>query len=441
MNRFPLIPCAVALCGGVIAAKAEKPNIVLILADDLGYGDLGCYGQSKIKTPELDKLADSGMRFTQAYSAASVCSPSRASLLTGFSQGHAPIRANREVPGGQMPLPEGTHTVARALKSAGYATACFGKWGLGPSGSSGDPSAMGFDRFFGYKDQAHAHDYYPKYLDDDAGRKTLDGKTYSAELIGEKTVSWLKQQKPGKPFFLFAATTLPHLKLQVPSVTRYAKEPWKEPQKKYAAMVSYLDAYVGKIRDTLKSQGLDKNTVIVFTSDNGPDSANGVSEFFDSAGGLRGVKRGMYEGSLRMPFIVNWPGHIPAGKTEKTPVALYDLFATFADIAGAKAPEKTDGLSLAPLWTRGEAPSARPLYFELHEPDFRHAVRLGDWKLLRPNAKSGYELYNLAEDAKEAKNLAEANPAKVAELKALIPSLRSDGGGQWKAKAGPKSES
>lgn len=388
------------------AAEKTRPNIVFILADDLGIGDVGCYGQTKIKTPNIDRLAAEGLRFTQAYSPTSVCAPTRASFITGLHQGHSPIRHNQEIPGGQMPLPEGSASVARTLKDAGYATGCFGKWGLGPVKSSGDPQKIGFDQFFGYICQAKAHHYYPQVLQDNGADVELGGKTYSADLIAERMNAWLKKQAATqKPFFLFHSTTLPHTELSSPHLDLYADKDWPKGPKTYAAMVTTLDNHVGAIVKTLKDAGVYENTLIIFSSDNG--YAGPAGNFFNSTSGFRGNKRSMYEGGLREPFIAVWPGKIAAGKTnDKTPVVLYDLHATFASAAGAKAPGG-DGMDLMPLFTSGVAPKRDMLYFELYEPNFRQAARIGDMKVVIPSVGAKPELYDLSKDPEEKNNLAE----------------------------------
>lgn len=417
-------------------AAMRKPNIVFILADDMGYGDLGCYGQKKIRTPNLDRMAAEGMRFTQAYSGTSVCAPSRCSLLTGLHTGHSYIRANRELPGeGQIPLPAGTFTVAGLLKDSGYATACAGKWGLGFIGTSGDPLKNGFDHFFGYNCQRQAHSYYPDHLWRDEERVPLDGKTYSHDLMTEDALQWVKAHKAG-PFFLYLAYTAPHENIAVPELEPYVKElPWKPHQKTYASIVSRMDRDVGRLRALLKELGLEQNTLVIFASDNGQDGPD--AKFFDSNGGLRGTKRDMYEGGFREPFIACWPGSIKAGTVEKTPIAFWDFLPTAAELADAKIPQgkTTDGVSIAGLLRGGPAPKRDYLYWELHEGRFIQALRQGDWKVVKNGPNATVELYNLADDPQEKNNLAGAQPERVATLEKLMREARTDSE-LWPVKAG-----
>lgn len=413
------------------SAREEKPNIIFILADDLGQADLGCFGQTKIKTPNLDRLAAEGTRFPQAYSGTSVCAPSRGSLMTGLHMGHAPIRANREIaPGeGQMPLPEGTITVAQVLKGAGYATACTGKWGLGMFGTSGSPLKKGFDRFYGYNCQRHAHSYFPTHLYDDDRRVELDGKTYAADRIADETLAWVRKNAE-KPFFLFHATTLPHGKYEIDDLGEYGGTDWTPKQKAYAAMVSRLDRHVGKLLDLLKELKIDDRTLILFAGDNGsafaPDSADG--KLFGS-GGLRGQKRSMYEGGLRQAGLARWPGTVPAGRVSQEPWAFWDFLPTAAELAGAALPAafKPDGVSIVPLLKGGAAPRREAFYWELHEGGrFIQAVRFGDWKAVRNGLGAPLELYDLKADPGEARNAAADQPDLVARAEKLLEASRVD---------------
>ncbi|MCH9022929.1 MAG: arylsulfatase, partial [Planctomycetes bacterium] len=354
--------------GSVVQAALKpghRPNIIFILADDVGQGDLGCYGQKRIKTPHLDRMAVEGTRYLQAYAGTSVCAPSRTSLMTGLHLGHAPSRGNKKPPGtkeGQWPIPADMPTVATILKSAGYATACMGKWGMGYFDSTGSPLKKGFDRFYGYNCQTKAHSYFPPYLDDNDQRIELDGKTYSQNLIQNEVLKWVRQQNEG-PFFLYYSTVLPHGNYEIDHLGQYAnRQGWSKLQKTYAAMVSRLDSDVGELLALLKEMGIDDNTLVIFAGDNGssfaPDSD--VGRFFDQSmgGKLRGYKRTMYEGGLRQAAIARWPGTVPAGRVSEEPWAFWDFLPTAAGLAGVKVPAhcKTDGLSLVSFLKGGPAP-------------------------------------------------------------------------------------
>jgi arylsulfatase A len=370
----PAFPLAAMRCllflllAAVSLPAADKPNLIFILCDDLAQGDLGCYGQKLIQTPNLDRMAAEGTMFPQLYSGTSVCAPSRASLMTGLHTGRSPIRANREIqPEGQKPLPEGTVTVAEVLKSAGYATACAGKWGMGMFDTPGSPLKRGFDHFYGYNCQRHAHRYFPDYLWDDDRRIELDGKTYAQELIQQDAEKWLRAHAGG-PFFFFYAITLPHGKFEIDDLGAYADKPWTDLQKTYAAMVSRLDRDVGRVLDLLKELKIDDNTLVVFAGDNGAsfDPKSEVGSLFnqDMGGKLRGYKRSLYEGALRQAGIARWPGKLPAGRVSEEPWAFWDFLPTAAELAGAKLPAgyQTDGLSVAALLQGGAAPKREAFY-------------------------------------------------------------------------------
>ncbi|MCD6049489.1 MAG: N-acetylgalactosamine-6-sulfatase [Verrucomicrobia bacterium] len=417
----------------------RKPNIIYILSDDLAQGDLGVYGQTKIKTPNLDRMAAEGTRYTQAYCGTTVCAPSRASLMTGLHTGHSPVRANFEAqPEGQFPLPAGMLTVAKLLKDAGYATACMGKWGMGMFDTTGSPLKNGIDHFFGYNCQRHAHSYFPTYLYNDDKRIELPGndgkgvgKTYAQELIAQETGNWVKQQKD-KPFFLFYAITLPHGRFEIDDQGIYAKEPWTEQQKNYAAMVTRLDSDVGRLLATLKELKIDENTIVFFSGDNG-SSFNPTSEIgkaFDQTmgGKLRGFKRSMYEGGVRQAGLARWPGKVPAGRVSDEPWAFWDFLPTAAELAGATLPKgaKTDGLSLVSFLKGGPAPKREYFYWELHEAKSIQAIRFGDWKAVRNGPSAAIELYDLKADSGEKNDLAAAKPDLVAKAEALMKSARVD---------------
>lgn len=408
-----------------LPAADRPPNIVFILADDLGYGDLGCFGQKVLKTPRLDRLAGEGMRFTQFYAGSTVCAPSRCVLMTGLHTGHCLIRGNAKV----NLRPEDV-TVAEVLKQSGYATGLFGKWGLGHEGSTGLPTRQGFDEFFGYLDQHHAHNYYPTFLirgeervplknvvpnEDPLGSGVASEKVeYSPDLILAEALSFLDRRKDA-PFFLYYATTLPHANnegkndgMEIPDLGRFAKEDWPKPEKGRAAMIERLDADVGRLLDKLDEHGLSENTVVFFSSDNGPHNEGGSkADFFDSNGPLRGTKRDPYEGGIRVPTIVRWPGHVPAGATSEHAGYFGDFFATAAELAGAKAPERLDSLSFVPaMLGKPDQPPHDFLYWEFYEQGSFQAVRLGEFKAVaRPIGGNEVELYDLSRDPAEAENL------------------------------------
>jgi arylsulfatase A len=436
------------LCPTDAAGETRPPNIIFILADDLAQGDLGCYGQKKIRTPNIDRMAAEGTRYTQAYCGTTVCAPSRASLITGLHSGHSPVRGNREQkPEGQFPLPAGTPTVAELLKRGGYATACIGKWGMGMFDTSGSPLKKGFDHFFGYNCQRHAHSYFPEYLyrgDYPFGLYENDGKgvgrTYAQQLIADETMVWLRAQKD-QPFFLFWALTLPHGRYEIDDLGEYADRDWTPQQKTYAAMVSRLDRDVGLLLQTLKEIGVDENTVVFLAGDNGsalpPQSP--IGSFFEQAGnGLRGHKRSMYEGALRQAAIVRWPGQVPAGRVSDEPWAFWDFLPTAAELSGVKLPAdwKTDGLSLVPFLKGGTAPQREYFYWELHEAGFRQAIRMGDWKAVRNGPRQSVELYDLKADPGEKTNLAEQNADVLRKATALLSSARTDDP-NWPMKEAP----
>ena len=452
---------AALLCSCSSDKKAEQPNIVFILADDLGWGDLSCYGQQKFETPNIDRLAAEGMRFTQCYSGTTVSAPSRSCLVTGTHSGHTAIRGNRELdPEGQFPLPEGAQTIFHDLKNAGYTTGAFGKWGLGFVGSTGDPNLQGVDKFYGYNCQLLAHSYWPDHLWDNETRIELEDNrndetygtgSYAPDLIHEHALAFLDEAaKDGKPFFLWYPTTIPHAELKVPEDSiiqklrgRYPEKPYKgcdpgmpgflhggyisqeEPHATFAAMITRLDTYVGQIVDRLKELGLYDDTIIIFSSDNGPHMEGGADpDFFDSNGPWRGYKRDVYEGGIRVPMIVRWPGHVAEGVETDFMCSFWDLMPTFRELTSTAGTEGMDGVSLLPLLTGKKGQKEHGyLYFEFQELGGRQAVRQGPWKLVHMAIRSDnprYELYNLDDDPGETNDIAEANPEKVEELKALM---------------------
>ena len=415
-----------------------KPNIVFILCDDLAQGDLGCYGQKIIQTPNLDRMATEGTRYTQGYSGTTVCAPSRSVLMTGLHTGHCPIRANREVqPEGQKPLPEGTITVARLLKDAGYATAACGKWGMGMFDTTGSPLKLGFDHFYGYNCQRHAHSYFPTYLYNDDQRFDLPGndgkgtgKTYAQELISGEALKWVRDHHAA-PFFLYYAITLPHGRHEIDKLGIYADKDWTPTQKAYAAQVTRLDSDVGRLLDLLRELKIDQNTLVMIAGDNGSsfDPKSEVGSLFNQASnGLRGYKRGLYEGALRQAALAWWPGKVPAGRVSDEPWAFWDFLPTAAELAEAKIPAEchTDGLSLVKFLQGGHAPSRDHFYWELHEGTSLQALRFGNWKAVRNGPEKPIELYNLENDAAEQNDLAKQKPDLVAQAEALMKSCRTE---------------
>ena len=431
-------------------SRTSRPNIIFILADDLGYGDLGCYGQAKIKTPNLDKLAAEGVRFTDFYAGSTVCAPSRCALMTGLHSGHGRIRGN-----GSLALGPNDVTVAEILKAAGYHTGLIGKWGLGDEHSLGLPQKKGFDEFAGYLDQVHAHDYYTTYLWRHDPRTGFDGQQplyenlagkkglYTHDMFTTAALNFVRINKPDRsnhyqPFFLYLAYTIPHANneegrrtgngMQVPSDAPYSTEPWPQTEKNKAAMITRLDTDVGKLLDKLKSLRIDESTLVLFSSDNGPHKEGGVDpRFFESSGPLRGIKRDLYEGGIRVPLLVRWPGKIKPGQINEQPWAFWDFLPTAAALAEAKPPANLDGISILPLLL-GETQTNRHeyLYWEFHERGFQQAIRMGDWKAVRPQAGEPLELYNLKADLGEKRNVAGENPQVVAKMEQLFKNARTD---------------
>ncbi|MFK4104594.1 sulfatase-like hydrolase/transferase [Streptomyces sp. NPDC019531] len=435
-------------------AASGRPNVVVILADDLGYGELGSYGQKLIRTPRLDALAADGLRFTDAYAAAPVCAPSRCSLLTGLHSGHATVRENPWGPGGQGALTERDFTFAEALRTRGYRTGAIGKWGFGPEAPDqpSHPNSRGFEEFYGYLTHHHAHGYYPEYLWHNGTREEIPGnrggahEVYAPDLIEARALSFVDAHR-NEPFLLYLAPTLPHAPSQDPDVGEYADRPWSGPDRRHAAQVTSFDTLVGKVTDRLTDLGLAERTIVLVTSDNGPHEEGGTDpEVFDGNGPLRGIKRNLYEGGIRVPLIAWSPRRIPAGTTDR-PTPLTDLLPTLADLAGAPAPTDVDGLSLAPL-LRGGTDVARhdSLYFYRNHAGvtpladatdhgrgrrLAEALRRGDLKAVRfapgqnrrvPDDQWDVELYDLARDPGERDDLATARPAEAAALVRLMRS-------------------
>lgn len=415
----------ISLCSAVYSQESfqPRPNVIFILADDLGYGDLGCFGQKLIKTPCIDQLAREGTRFTQAYAGATVCAPSRCSLMTGKHNGHAAIRGNQEVqPEGQLPMPPDTYTVANLMKQAGYATGLVGKWGLGHPGSASTPNKMGFDYFYGYNCQRKAHEYYPEYLWRNEDQVKLNGEKYSHDLLAQEAIDFI-QRKKSEPFFLYLAFTIPHSKLQVPDTAAYDEQAWPDDLKRLAAMITRMDTDVGRIMAKLKELSIDENTLVIFASDNG---AAYQDKLFQHSGPLRGHKRDMYEGGLRTPAIVRLPGMIKAGKVSEQVWTFADFLPTMAELTGVKVPGAIDGVSIWRAWLTGELQEHPPIYFEFHERGFNQAARIGDWKGVKMSSVAPLELYNLADDLAEAKDVASQHPDEVSRFEAFLKSARTE---------------
>ena len=466
-RSMPLQPLLACLALAALAPAQRPPNIVLILADDLGYGELGCYGQERIATPRLDRLAREGMRFTQHYAGAPVCAPSRCVLLTGKSLPHAEIRGNREVqPEGQHPLRAGPPTLAERLRRAGYVTGAFGKWGLGAPGTTGAPENQGFDRFFGYNCQRQAHNFFPPWLWRNDVRVALDndpfaahqrlsapppdyerfvGRTRASDLIVAEALGFLSSERD-RPFFLYLPFLEPHVALQPPQrlVDAYPRSwddtpylgtrgylPHPRPRAAYAATISHLDEHVGAVLDQLERLGLADRTLVLFTSDNGPThDVGGVdTEFFRSAGGLRGRKGSLYEGGIRVPLLARWPGRIAAGSVSNHVCGFQDHLPTLLDLAGLPRPLDAEGHSFRPtLLGQPGTRDAEFLSWEFFEYGGQQAIRKGRFKGIRRNLHreiQPLELYDLEVDPGETRNLAAEHPPVVAELDAILRAHRT----------------
>jgi arylsulfatase A-like enzyme len=428
--------------------KPDRPNIILIVADDLGYGEVGAYGQKKIKTPNLDRMAAEGMRFTQFYAGSTVCAPSRATLMTGLHTGHVRIRGNTP----RVPLAREDLTIAELLKHSGYATCAIGKWGLGlePTGETlrkdqwfATPNQKGFEEWFGYIDQQKAHDYYPEQLWRNEDLFQLDRNMYGNK--GDYSHHYFTRAalnfpliNKNKPFFLYLAYTIPHANpklaretgngMEVPSDEPYSNETWPQPEKDKAAMITLMDRDIGLLLDVLKEHGLDENTVVFFTSDNGPHKAGGNDpEFFNASGPFRGIKRDLYEGGIRVPMIARWPGKIPAGEVSDQVWAFWDFLPTASEIARIPPPRRIDGISMLPaLLGRKQTNQHAFLYWEFHERGSKQALRMGDWKAVRLAPGAPLELYHLRNDPGETKNVAADNLKIVAKMEASLKTARAE---------------
>lgn len=449
---------AAARRGATASAAAKPPNIIFILADDMGYGDLGCYGQEQVLTPRLDAMAAEGVRFTQCYAGSTVCAPSRCCLMTGMHTGHARIRGNDRVP-----LEPGDTTVAEVLRGAGYETALIGKWGLGDIGTTGTPTRKGFDHFFGFLDQQHAHNHYPDYLWENETRvelpenvqhETFEGvcaqcETFADDLFTEKALAFIEKDR-NRPFFLYLSHVIPHANnergaalgngMQVPDFGPYADKPWPDPIKGHAAMITRLDSYVGRVLDTLRARGLDRDTIVLFTSDNGVHKEGGTDpNFFQSSGPLRGIKRSMHDGGIRVPMVAWGPGRVPAGVVSDQVWAFWDFLPTAAELAGAQALAGLDGVSVAAALTGAAKVDHPPLYWEFHEGGYFRAARMGDWKAVSLSPDEPTQLYKFPEDIGEANNIAADHPDIVAQVDAFMASARTPSE-HWPGRAGKKKQ-
>ena len=432
--------CRVQPAGAAQRESNRKPNIVWMMADDLAINHVGFTGQKLITTPHIDRIAAEGRRFSQAYAGHCVCAPSRSCLMTGLHTGHTTVRNNSAPgPGGgavkaeggwRLPLQDADVTVAEVLKGAGYATGIFGKWGLGENESPGQPNQQGFDEWFGYLNQNRAHEYYTEYLWRNQEKVFLEGnkkepKTdYSHDLIHKESLRFLERNKD-KPFFLYLAYTIPHAKLQAPDLGEYADKDWPKDQKIYAAMVSRLDRSIGEVMARLKEYGIDENTIVFFTSDNGSAVSGGDWERFEGLGPFRGKKGGLYEGGLRVPMAVRWPGRIEAGGTSDHVWAFWDFLPTAAELAGVARPAKIDGISIVPALTGQKQTAHEFLYWEI-PGGLKQAVRMGDWKAYRPGKGKPLELYNLKTDIGEENNVADQHPDVVARIEVYLQTARTE---------------
>jgi arylsulfatase A-like enzyme len=432
-------------CGGLPTKRTNRrPNIIYILADDLGYGDLGCYGQKMIKTPQLDKMAAQGMRFSRHYSGSTICAPSRCCLMTGLHTGHCRIRGNSD-----GPLLEEDITVTRLLKSAGYRVGVIGKWGLGDKGTSGEPLKKGADYFCGYLDQVHAHNYYPEWIWENYRKIRLNNHVipaavkyaeskggfadvrndYTHDIFTNKALEFIENNKD-REFFLYLPYTIPHANsesilfdqhgMEVPDLGIYADRDWPEKQKALAAMITRMDGDIGRILQKLGELGIDENTCVIFASDNGPHAAGfNDPHFFNSSGGLRGIKRDLYEGGIRVPMIVRMPGTVKAGTESRHISAFWDFLPTACDIAGRETPGDIDGISFLPELTGKAQQKHNYLYWEFHEQGGHYAVLKGRWKyILLPGGTAG--LYDLDSDPAESENIAVSHKEIAAELEKII---------------------
>jgi arylsulfatase A len=451
-----LLLAALFALAAPVQQRTDRPNILLIQADDLGYGDLSAYGQSRFQTPSLDRLAREGIRFTQYYAGSTVCAPSRTALMTGLHTGHAWIRGN-----GDIPLRDQDVTVAMSLRDAGYRTAVIGKWGLGGPGTSGQPDRKGFDYAFGFLDHRHAHRQFTDHLWRNGERVATDANLdYVNDLFTRETAAFI-ERADSRPFFVYLNYTVPHAELRVPADSldplrgQFPETPFvnKEadakvsgpdnvslgyrsqptPHAAFAAMITRMDRDIGRLADLVHDRGLERQTLLLFISDNGPhEEGGGDPQFFKSSGGLRGIKRDLYEGGIRVPMIAQWTGTIPAGRLSTHVWAHWDIFPTLAELSGARVPPNLDGMSMARA-LRGEPQATHEfLYWEFHERGFQQAVRMGGWKAVRLKSGAPLELYNLESDPHEERDVAAANPEIVSKMETYLKTARTPST-QWPA--------
>jgi arylsulfatase A-like enzyme len=446
---------------GKQVAKADSPNVILVLVDDMGIGDLGLYGQKTLATPNLDKMAEEGMYFTNMYCGSTVCAPSRATLITGKHTGNASVRGNKP----QQVVDDSEYTIAKVFKDAGYKTGAVGKWGVGRYMPLDDPRRKGFDYFYGYINMFHAHNFYPEYLYENGEKVLLRNKTkrvdginpwagdsvregmgvaelridYTHRLFDSTALSFIEQNKNEK-FFLYLAYNVPHANnekrpdgMEVDDYYEFADTDWPIQEKGFAAMIKNIDNSMAMILEKLKEEGIDENTMVLFCSDNGPHNEGGHSfEFFDSNGIYRGRKRDLYEGGIKTPFIVRWPGTVKAGKHSDNHFAFWDFLATFADLTSVEVPSKTDGISFLPTLLGKEQKETHDyLYWEFYEGNGKQAILKGNWKAIKlnvsnPDKETIFELYNLETDPGENNNLAKEYPEMVREFEELFLSARTE---------------
>jgi arylsulfatase A-like enzyme len=461
-----VVVLAVPWSHGSPAAQPTRtaPNVLLIQADDLGYGDLSVYGQARFETPSLDRLARDGITFTQYYAGSTVCAPSRTALMTGLHTGHAWIRGNGGMPGGDVPLRAEDVTIAEVLKGAGYRTAIIGKWGLGQPGTTGEPNKQGFDYAFGFLDHRHAHRQFTDHLWRNGERLAVDvNNDYVNDLFTKEAAAFL-ERSDARPFFVYLNYTVPHAELRVPDDSlaqfrrKFPEQPFvnrtadekqtgarpelpslgyrsqPEPHAAFAAMIVRMDRDIGRLTDLLRERGVDRRTLVMFISDNGPHQEGGRDPiFFKSSGGLRGIKRDLYEGGIRVPMIARWPGVIPAGRSSDHAWAHWDVLPTLAEIAGTRAPNGLDGLSMLRALRGEPQPTHDAFYWEFHERGFQQAVRMGRWKAVRLKTGEPLEVYDLDVDPREERNVAAANPDVVARIETYLRTART-GSERWPGK-------
>jgi arylsulfatase A len=436
--------------------STSPPNILLIHADDLGYGDLSVYGQQRFATPSIDRLAREGTRFTQYYAGDTVCAPSRAALMTGKHTGHTWVRGNGGLPEGDVPLRAEEVTIAELLRDRGYRTALVGKWGLGQPGTEGMPDKQGFDYAFGFLDQRHAHRQFTDHFYRNGEKVPADLERDYAGDVFTREAAAIIERSDTRPFFLYLNYTVPHAELRAPEDSialyrgKFPEQPFENPKADavpagarpdgpslgyrsqpaphaaFAAMITRMDRDVGRLLDLLASRNLDRKTVVLFTSDNGPHMEGGADPaFFNSSGGLRGIKRDLYEGGIRVPMIVRWPGAVPAGRTSAQPWAHWDLLPTLVEIAGGKPPSGIDGVSMVRTLRGGAQPAHPPFYWEFHERGFQQAVRMGRWKAVRLKSGAPLELYDLETDEHEEHDIAAAHADVVKKIEGYLRTART----------------